>query len=399
MFILPSNLKLIRIFLLFLISIYIAGCTRSDKPAKFRIYFRTNDADKEQIAMISDLSKGSFNPAQSRVILDSDIYYDWYYYKGVYYDIDRVDKIKKYTLKGDQPVFQDSCVLKHMTEIETHSFIDDSTLLIVGLDNKHRNPVYALIDTHSFTVRDEGDIAIPDDGSYQRTSIGFAMKMNNKVYVTYVYHHLLEHSYTTYESINLITLDYPQMRVSNNSTNDSTTYQANNGRHQPTVAIGADNNFYLITNTSNAFGKMEHIPSGILRVNTKEESLDSSFFINTSTSLKNCYPMALWHVSGDIFLIKCERRDLIKGWSDYLDRRIFEYYSVNVATGKLTLLGLPLDAPWYTNNVIVDNGIAYIADNEEDGYTFWIFDPKAGSITQGLKLDASVTRILSIDLN
>lgn len=399
MFILPYNLKSINFFLLLLVSISIASCVDSEKPAKYRIFFRTNDIGKEQIAEISDLSKGFLDPAQSRVVLDSDIYYDWYYYKGIYYDIDRVDKIKKYTLKDNQPVFQDSCVLKNMTEIETHSFIDDSTLLIVGLDNKHRNPVYALIDTHSFTVKEEGNIAIPDDGSYQRTSVGFAMKMNNKIYVTYVYHHLLEHSYTTYESINLITLDYPQMKVSNNSTNNTTTYQAKNGRHQPTVAVGADNNFYLITNTSNGFGRMENIPSGILRVNSKDEILDSNFFINISDSLKNCYPIAIWHVSGDVFLLKCERRDLIKGWSDYLDRRIFEYYSVDISTGKLTSLGLPLDAPWYTNNVIVDNGIAYIANNAEDGYAFWVFNPQTGSLTQGLKLDASVTCILSIDFN
>ena len=388
-----------RLILFFLITVSITSCTNSNKSSKFRVFFRTNDIGKEQIAEIDDLSKGSFNPTESRIVLDSDIYYDLYYYNGVYYDIDRSDKIKKYILKDNQPVFQDSCVLKHMTEIETHSFIDDSTLLIVGLDEKHRNPVYGLININSFTVKEEGDIAIPDNGSYERTSVGFAMKMNNKVYISYVYHHLLDHNYRTSDSINLITLDYLRIKVSKNSTSNKTTFQASNGRHQPTVAVGVDKNFYLITNTSNSFGRMEHVPSGILKVNSEDESFDPDFFINISDSIKNSYPIAIWHIADDMFLLKCERNDLINAWSDYLESRIFEYYTVNVATGKLTSLGLPLDAPWYTNNVIVDNGIAYIANNAEDGYTFWCFDPKTESLTQGLKLDTSITRVLSIDLN
>lgn len=393
------KLRRIPFFLILFLMIFMVSCTSSDKPAKYRFYLRGDNSREEQIIEVDDLSKGFINPRESGVVLNKDIYYDFYYHKGTYYDIDHPRKIKKYNLQAGKPVFQDSCIIANMDEIETHSFVGDNTLLIVGLDTKHRNPVYAIINTNDFKVEKEGNIPIPDDGTYQRTSVGFAVVKNNKLYINYVYHNLSKDTYTTSDSISLVTLDYPQMTPRHNSSSDKSTYTPKNGRHQPTMAFNAQGEIFFITNTSDAFGKMDNLPSGIMKVNMINESLNNNFFINISDTLKHCYPVAIWFVTKNTFLVKCERQDLVNSWNDYLDRRVFEYYSINVSDRVLNKLDIPLDAPWYTNNVIVDNGIAYIANNAEDGYTFWVFDPINNSLRKGLKVDTSVKRIFSIDFN
>lgn len=384
--------------LLFLLT-GMSGCGDKDKPAKYHFYFRGDDLQEEWIFHIDDLSKGLANPKVSGITLNDDIYYDLYYYKGIYYDIDRPDKIKKYIQKGNKVVFLDSCVITSMTSIETHSFVDDSTLLVVGLDMAHRNPVYAIIDTKEFNIRKEGNIPIPDDGSYQRTSVGFAAVKEEKLYINYVYHNWQDSVYTTSDSICLVTLDYPLITPRHYSFSHKSSYPPQNGRHQPTMAVNEQGQIFFITNTSEEFNIKEDIPSGILKVDMVKENIAPDFFINISDSLKNCYPVAIWFVSGDIFLIKCERQDLVNSWSDFIEKRIFEYYAVNVATKTLNKLNLPLDKPWYTNNVLVDDSIAYIANNAEDGYTFWLFDPKNNSLQKGLKIDPDVARIFTIALN
>lgn len=394
-----TSTAILKYILCLYIVVLATACTNTEKSDKFRIYFRGEDRHKEQIFTLADLSQGYVDATQQGEVLDSDICYDLYYHKGVYYDIDRPDKIKKYILKNGRPALESSCEIAQMTEIETHTWINDTILAVIGLDSKHRNPVYAFIDTKEFKVKQYGEIPIPDDNSYQRTSIGFAAVAGDVMYITYVYHQLSADSYTTSEAINLITLDYPQMTVRHNSSNNRSTYEMKNGRHQPTMAIGADKKFYFLTNTSSGFGQMEHIPSGVLRANMKEENLDDHYFVNITDTLKGCYPTAIWHVWNDIFLLKCERTDLMSSWEDYLEERVFEYYALNVRNNSLTKLDLPLDTPWYTNNVLVDNDVAYIANNAEDGYTFWLFNPKDNSLKKGLKLDPSVKRIFSIDLN
>lgn len=377
----------------------IVSCTNGDKTSKFRIYFRGDNFHEEQILEINDLSEGFINPKKSGIALDKDICYDFYYHKGSYYDIDLPHKIKKYILHNNEPTFQDSCNISGMTEVETHSFVNDTTLLIVGLDMEHRNPVYAIINTTDFKIKQEGNIPIPDDGSYQRTSVGFAALKDKTLYINYVYHYRQGNTYITPSTVNLVALDFPSMTPLHYSSNHKSTYPPKNGRHQPTMATDEKGTIFFITNTSTGFGYMDSIPSGIMKVDMVNKKLDKDFFINISDSSKQSYPVAIWFVSSNTFLLKCERQSLINSWNDYINQKIIEYYVVNVNTGELHKLDLPLDAPWYTNNVIVDDGIAYIANNAKDGYTFWIFYPKDNSLRKGAKIDPSVKRIFSIDFN
>lgn len=386
-------------FSLLFFMLCIVSCTNGNKISKYRIYFRGDNFYEEQIIEINDLSEGFINPKKLGVVLSKDINYDFYYHKGSYYDIDLPHKIKKYVLNNNEPTFQDSCVIRGMTEIETHSFVDDSTLLVIGLDMEHRNPVYAIINTEDFKISKEGNIPIPDDGSYQRTSVGFATLGNKTLYINYVYHYRKGNTYITPSSVGLVALDFPSMTPTHYSTNNKSTYPPKSGRHQPTMATDEKETIFFITNTSTGFGYMDSIPSGIMKVDMVNKSLDEDFFINISDSPRNTYPVAIWFVSDNIFLLKCERQNLIHSWDDYLNQKILEYYTANVSTGELNKLDLPLDAPWYTNNVIVDNGIAYIANNADDGYTFWMFDPANNSLRKGAKIDPSVKRIFSIDFN
>lgn len=397
MYMYPLRLK-IFLFLLFIICI-VCGCIQKEERSKFRLHFRGDNYYEEQIVEVDDLSGGAINPKETGIVLDKDVLYNFYYHKRAYYNIELPHKIKKYILCDDVPTLQDSCAIKGMTEIETHTFVDDTTLLVIGLDMEHRNPVYAIINTKDLKIIREGDVAIPDDGSYQRTSVGFAALIGKILYVNYVYHYWNGNSYTTPSSVSLVSLDFPSMTPLHYSNNNKSTYPPKNGRHQPTMAADGKDAIFFITNTSIGFGYMDSIPSGIMKVDVKKKNLDANFFINISDVIPNRHPVAIWFVSGDIFLIKCENQHLINSWSDYLNERIIEYYSVNVATGALRKLDVPLDTPWYSNNVIVDNDIAYIANNAENGYTFWVFDPKNNSLKEGLKVDSSVKRIFSVDFN
>lgn len=383
-----------------LLLILIIGCTEKPSPftSKYVVYLRGDNNHKEYLAGLDKLSAGKFDPIKQGIELDTSIYYDLYYHQGLFYDVDEANKIRKFIPSEGNLKLVGSCTLPNITEIETHTFTSDGRLLVIGLDSIHRNPVYTLIDLQRFKVIKYGIIPIPDDGSYQRTSVGFVRVNNNKLCMTYVYHDMYEHGkYDTQNRMGLITLNYPEMTFHANSFNEKTVYEPKNGRHQPTMATEASGDLYFITNTSEGYGNEKTLPSGILRMKQGKTEIDPDLFINLSEAIPQCSPVGIWCMSDGKYLVKCELCNLVNTPNDYLEGNIYGYYDVDVATGKVSRLSIPLNKAWYTDDVLVEEGKAYIAVISGDNYMFWVYDPIDKSLREGLKFSSDVKRLFSIN--
>lgn len=394
------QISLTKHLCLFFIIIFIAACHSKEgyqEDGNYIFYFRTDKNSDEFAANLKSLTDEDIDFDKNAVKLDNGIYYDLYYHNGVFYDIDTPTKIRKIHIRSKEVYPTDSCKLTMMSEIETHTYLYQDQLLIIGLDTIGRNPVYGLIDLSNMTTIKEGTIDIPDEGGYERTSIGFAIVEDKKLYITYVYHNMFKTGYTTHPFISMITLNYPEMTMINNSVNHKTTYSPRHNRHQPTIAQNREREAYFITNAAAGYGAMPEMSSGILRLDKENNQIDENFFINTTELLNGVTPVGIWYISDNNFLIKAEKSTTVKKWSDFLDKNIYCYFCIDTKTLEIKKIQLPDDMAWYTDNVIIEDNKAYIANYNDNHYSIWSYEPSNDKLKKETTINSAVKRIFSIN--
>lgn len=87
-------------------------------------------------------------------------------------------------------------------------------------------------------------------------------------------------------------------------------------------------------------------------------------------------------------LIKIVRKSRARQYMDYLNNQVAEYYLLDLKTQTRTRLNLPLDRLSFTENVLVENGKAYIAVCEKKNEShIWEYTPATGALKRGLKVE------------
>ena len=95
----------------------------------------------------------------------------------------------------------------------------------------------------------------------------------------------------------------------------------------------------------------------------------------------------IWYIGHGKAIIKCDVPQLIKNWDDY-DEYAYIYYEVDLNTRSLSKINIPLDRGWYLDNVLVENGLVYIANKAESNENYiWIYNPENKTTTKGLKVN------------
>lgn len=383
-------------------SIFLISCTNQEST-KYNLYLRGESLDHEYIIGTNDLNQGVIHSLSEGVKLPSNIQYNNYYHNGYYYSIDYpITRIIKYKLGKESINIVDSCTLSKIKDIDLFKFVGDSTLLLVGLDSCYKDLVYTTISLNELSSQQHGKLLDLGSKNDIYAVPGFVQIKNNRLLLSYTYRKKTEQNGSRLnDTIFIATMSYPAMTDKTETFDTRSSGPVVDGRHVPSSIEDENGDTYFITNTNDIFeAKSIDKPSVIFRIEKNKNHIDPHFIINLNTlSETPISPVGIWYLKQGKVLLKSAREDLVKNRSDYWEN-IFEYIVIDLKTKASHKLSLPLDRSWYVNNVIIENGLVYIANmSKEKGNYIMIYNPKDETLVKGLELGSDINRIFRIDIS
>lgn len=372
----------------------------SDK--KFSIYVM-GDTGKEYLLETNLLDSGVLYPERDGAEVDrQEISRGMMVKNGFYYYLNsRKDLLQKFRLEGRSLVSISSLKLPDFSE-ENFVWLNQDTLLLTGLNSPGFSQVkYSMISVRGMKQLSGGIMEIPvPAGKYTTMSVGFVEPQGDQLLLGYTYHrHFGASEYTTSDTMYVANLAYPGIKLLGTAKDTRSTYPGGINTIQSYSFRDKQQDFYFMTCPGIAMGNRPDVPTAIMRIRAGESAPDSSYFLNISSSIIGNHGYGLWYLGNNQCIIRTERKDLFRDFSEHHRVAQFEFYLVDLAGARvLRKLDLPLDKGTRRECVLVLNGKAYIAVNSStEGNYVWIYDIAKGSLKKGLRLSGDTDYILRID--
>lgn len=383
-------------FLFFLLGI-LYSCHNESKDANdlsptFDIYVRYGTTHDEYIVRVNSLSDEEIDPQKDGSKISKEIHYgltvkgDKYYYLN-----ERTHFIKEYQLEDNIFTASDSVPVTQIECLESISWISKDTLLMIGLHQDLVHPAYALIETDKMSLISEGIIDIPNPELASWSTIGFIQRSGHHLFMAYYSKPKTNNSNSSENKMYIATLNFPEMDNLKVETINKFGRTINDNRYQPSSIQDENGDIYFLSSGSDRLLELEDqnkgYPSGILRIKKGAANVDAEYFINTNTCVPKGNVYGIWYIGKGKAIIKCDVPTLIKNWDDY-DEYAYTYYEVDLYTQAMSKIDIPLDRGWYLDNVLIENGLVYIANKAESGENYiWIYNPKNKNTAKGLKVN------------
>ena len=376
---------------------FLYSCNSNQKPISnssplFDIYVRYGDSHDEYIVRTNSLSDGEIDPLKDGVKVSKEIHYGLTNRNGKYYYLnERSHLVKQYEIQNGIFAVSDSLPVTKIEWLESILWISNDTLLMVGLNKDLIHPAYALVKTQNMSLISEGIIDIPNPKKIVWSTIGFLQRSGSHLFMAFYSKPKKNDTIRGVNKMHIAVLDFSQMTVNKIETISQSGRTLNDNRYQPSSVQDEDGNIYFLSSGSDRLLESEDqnkgYPSGIMRIKNGSAAVDSSFFINTCISAPKGHVYGIWYIGNGKAIIKCDVPQLIKKWDDY-DEYAYTYYEVDFNTKSLSKIEIPLDRGWYLDNVLVENGLVYIANKAESGENYiWIYNPNNNTTTKGLKVN------------
>lgn len=392
---------------IFLVFTTITGCnqekTETNEYEKYSIYILGKDG-KEYLIQTNYLNSGELKPEREGIEVDRKLFGREQIVKGGYYYRlnKKLNRFSKY-IKTKSDLKEVAALEIKDFSIENFCWLGADTLLLTGLDNKtFTNASYYKISVKDFKILSNGSLPIPlPVNGYKSTSLGITKLIKDKLLIAYTYHkHLGPASYSTSDTIYLASLSSKYMTLSELRKDTRSSYPGGINTIQSYSFDTENGDFYFMSCPGIALGNMVHIPTGIFRIKNGETNLDKDYFFNISNSKINNHAYGIWYLTDNKAIIRSERKDLYKDFSDHAATAHFEFYILDLLQKTVTKLNLPLDKGTRRECVIVEGDTAYIAVNSTaEGNFIWLYDIKTGSLKKGLQLSGDTDYIYRIDKN
>jgi hypothetical protein len=378
----------------------IAGCSSKEtSPKKYSIYAMMKDGS-EYIIQTDSLDALTIDPAAdgSKVTI-KDLWSDLIVKDGFYYRLDwKTETFFKYRVEGDHLLELDTVKLPGFSFLETYHWVNKDTILLITYNKHIRKILYTKLNVSDFTLK-TGDMEIPAPaGMFNWMSIGFARLRKDRLFVGYTYHTTSTNGFTTSDTAHVSVLKYPEMTSVQVFKDTRSTYPGGINTEEPFTFTDEKGDFYYIACPGIALGNHPDKPTGIYRIKSNEEHPDSSFFINISASAIQNHAYGIWYVGNGKAIVRSERKGLFTGMKDHYKVAHFDFYVVELATGKTERLALPLDKGTARQCVIYKDGIAYITINSDTAGSYvWTYHPQTKTLKRGMKFEGAIDYILRID--
>lgn len=394
-------------YLFFLFSFFLQACSpgaSSDKAGSDKLYsiYIMGEGGKEYLLETDSLEGGTLHPELDGTEINKQMSRGVMIKDGFYYHLNaKKDVFQKFRLENGSLKSVASLRLPDFSE-ENFLWLNRDTLLLTGLNTPGFSQVrYSMISVSEMKQVSGGKMDIPAPaGKFTTMSVGFVEPQGKQWLVGYSYHqHTGASDYTTGDTLYVANLADGDMRNLGTAKDTRSTYPGGINTIQSYSFRDEQQNFYFMTCPGIAMGNRPDVPTGIMRIKAGEMAPDSSYFLNISSSVIGNHGYGLWYLGDNQCIIRTERRDLFRDFSDHHRVAQFEFYLLDVAKGAVIgKLNLPLDKGTRRECVLVVDDKAYIAVNSStEGNYIWIYDIAEGSLKKGLRLAGDTDFILRID--
>lgn len=295
-----------------------------------------------------------------------------------------------YNYKTDQGVFKKMKYTKDhlVTELEvpfaaiydinTFTWIDDNTLLVLGTTGGVEKLVCTVFDVRTLRILHQGEIkgldTFPDKYNYYL--LGAIAYVDGKLFLQYGYR---DHTWLTPSYFNFATISYPNFEVISKEDDTRSRGVANSSPYFRTTFVKDKTDFYFTCFPREATGQTDVF---LFRARKGDTATDKSYEINLSNLVggKTIEPAIGYLGDNKMVLLY---RDPALG-----DRYNARYALVDLETKKIVrvLDEIPGDEP-YELGFFCKEGKLYIANNAaKEQNHIWIYDSQTDQVTKGMKI-------------
>jgi len=259
---------------------------------------------------------------------------------------------------------------------------DEKTLVLFSM-NQALQFEYATLNVETMTITASGNINIPLPPSgyyYWGNNVAF---LGNKLYISY--NVVNSTTDVPLNEIRLASMDFPNVSNVTVTTDTRFNQPAHYNLNSPGTFVYNNYAYMLNAPTIWIFGETGGSFS-IYRVASGTTATDVSYQFELTDRTKE-EVSGLFNLGNGKAVIKVIDKTQISSYQDYA-KRISEFYVIDVVNKTKTKLNIPKSvATPYSNDIMVDGNVAYIAASTADGYYVYTYDAASGNLSRGAKLD------------
>lgn len=273
-----------------------------------------------------------------------------------------------------------------------HHWIDENTLLMYAYMG-----AYKIINVETMTITSEGKFNLPNKAGLTGPIVGFAEVKDGKMHVGYWYGDEKypaavrpgKQNYGTGTAYFAV-FDYPSLKNPVYSEDNRSTSPGND-RNGVLKTFVYNDDLYILTSPFEMVSQNWDKPHGIYRIKKGSSVVDPTYFLNLSAKLNGDAILGGAYAGNGKLLIRRIRMDLALTWSSYGFSNVQEFHILDMASGNLTKLDVPLAKSQPTApNILSDNGSVYFPVNSKDidgNFYIYQYDSKNGTLKKGTKVN------------
>jgi len=327
---------------------------------------------------------------------------EYIYKNGFFYRLSSQTSVfTKHRLQGASLVLIDSMQLKNR-DFETITWKDDNNLIALCREDliakKAQARLYQ-INVAEMKIIKEDTITLPfATKEYNALHLGLVDIENNNLWLAYSFFKSRgKYGHTTSDTTYYATINYPSFTLQQIQKETRSTYPGGFNIIQSYSFKDELGDYYFMTNPGIALGNNLKLPTAIFRKKQGQQLVDQHFMINVSKSIGN-HAYGIWYVGDGKAIVRNEQKNLYTDFSNYHAVYQFEYRLVDLKSGSIERIPLPLDKGTQKENVWSDKKDVYIAiDGANDEHRVWKYNLQTKEISKGIQLPNSTNFIVRMD--
>ncbi len=343
---------------------------------------------------LSNLNEGSVklegNGIDVTTVLNNSVIARGGYY---YYYNTTEGRFGKYEVKNGTTSVVKQVPFTHFASLAGHTWIDDHTLVMIGLAASGKAINYGIINTSTLAITTGTVTGLPEiPAGYSAYRVGGDIQYKDgKLYFSTIM--VNTSTYALYKQLYTMAVSYPGFAVTKLSTDARTAGLGNTSGYFATSFVDEQGDMYFLTSWNGVLSDGSFTPKSIYRIKKGSDVLDTSYYVDGSVALGK-------EPAAGLFMNLGNGKAIIKyqvstGYSNTK----FGYSILNLSTGKelRKLTEIP-DGLNSERNVYVENGKAYIAVISGEGTDYiWMYDSATDKASKGLQIQGGYTSFSRLD--
>lgn len=371
-----------------------------ESVSSYGLFVSAGDPEGNYILTSSSLTEGSLSLSGAGTEVTGKLDYNVYLKGGYYYHLNTEGKLGKFELVNGKLVEVASAPMTAISLLREPIWLDDNTMLV--LDQARNGQTvelqYAKIDVRTMSVSGSGKkkiMDIPATG-YNSLRVGGQRLIDGKLYIYFSFNYGWVAGDNPAPAF-LATLSYPALDNLTLTSDTRSTWPGVNAGYMSNSFEDESQNIYTLAMPGFGMANFPNkLPTAIMRIKKGASEFDKDYFFNIKEKIGE-HAYGLWYIGKNKAIVKTEKSALIKEWGD-LGGEVYELYVVDLAAQTAQKLDLPLHRGRILENVLVENGKAYLGVHSTSNGTYiWEYDPTTGNLKRGLQIQSGINYLLRLD--